>query len=360
MMLRHYLLAVLLVMFAVSRDAADERPGHVSAEHVLVVQNQASPDSIAISNYYLLKRHVPKSNLCRINCPVDEQCTMQEYRDLIKVPLQRFLQKMSQTIDYIVLTKGIPIRTKEGPAGGFGTDSLLAVMDLPDDSNRIQNPYFGKRERFSHAKFLIYLVNRLDGYTRSDCLKLVDRSLEARPRKGPFLLHIGPGHQDGGYKPVNDGMRLAHSILLQRGVESILDTNVDFPSGQKDLMGYFSWGSNDGKYNRAAYRSMTFAPGSIAETAVSTSGRTFQNPEASGQSLIADLIRQGVTGCKGYVSEPYANSIAHAEILFERYTAGFNLAESFYMASISAHWKDVVIGDPLCAPYAALKQTSQK
>jgi len=71
-----------------------------------------------------------------------------------------------------------------------------------------------------------------------------------------------------------------------------------------------------------------------------------------GQSLIGDLIRKGVTGVKGYVTEPYSVALARPEVLFERYTAGFNLAESFYMASILTNWKDIVIGDPLCAPYA--------
>ena len=89
-----------------------------------------------------------------------------------------------------------------------------------------------------------------------------------------------------------------------------------------------------------------------AETAVSTSARTFAAPKASGQSLIADLVAQGVTGCKGYVSEPGISAMAHPDILFDRYTAGFNLAESFYMASWHIHWKDMVIGDPLCAPYS--------
>ena len=352
------LLAALLFNGIIA--TAEVRPVRVSAAHVLVVQNRASVDSVSISNYYIQKRHIPKSNLCVIICPSVEQCSMQEYLDLIKRPIQLFLAKSSQQIDYIVLTKGIPIRTNEGPAGGFGTDSMLATMDSPEQANRIPNPYFGKRERFSHSKFHLYLVTRLDGYTRSDCLKLVDRALDTRPGHGEYLLHLGPGHESGGYKPVNDAMRRAHSILLQRGIDSILDTTSEFPGGQKDLMGYFSWGSNDGKFNRAAYRSMTFASGSIAETAVSTSGRTFQNPDTPGQSLIADLIKEGVTGCKGYVSEPYADSIAHADILFERYTAGFNLAESFYMASVSAHWKDVVIGDPLCAPYAAASKTTRK
>jgi hypothetical protein len=45
-------------------------------------------------------------------------------------------------------------------------------------------------------------------------------------------------------------------------------------------------------------------------------------------------------------------AMAHADILFDRYTAGFNLAESFYSASRQIHCKDMVIGDPICAPYS--------
>jgi uncharacterized protein (TIGR03790 family) len=195
-------------------------------------------------------------------------------------------------------------------------------------------------------------VTRLIGYTRADCLGLVDNSLAAKRRDGPFLLHTGPGHNDEGYKTINEGMRRADEILKSRHMNSILSTGDKFPGDYKDLMGYYSWGSNDLKFDKRAYNSLGFAPGGIAETAVSTRARTFADPKAPWQSLIADLVAQGVTGCKGYVSEPGAAAFAHADILFDRYTAGFNLAESFYMASWHIHWKDRVIGDPLCAPYS--------
>ena len=71
-----------------------------------------------------------------------------------------------------------------------------------------------------------------------------------------------------------------------------------------------------------------------------------------GQSLIGDLIEAGVTGVKGYVAEPTLAAIADPLILFDRYLSGYNLAESFYMASRFIFWREVVIGDPLCAPYA--------
>jgi hypothetical protein len=44
--------------------------------------------------------------------------------------------------------------------------------------------------------------------------------------------------------------------------------------------------------------------------------------------------------------------MADPRILFDRYTRGYNLAESYYMASRCIKWRDLIIGDPLCSPYA--------
>ena len=123
-----------------------------------------------------------------------------------------------------------------------------------------------------------------------------------------------------------------------------------FAGNRTGLLGYVSWGSNDRHYDAAAYHSLRFAPGAICETAVSTSARTFL-PTKGGQSLIADLIAQGVTGAKGYTDEPLLQAVASPSILFDRYTRGWTLAESFYAASRFVGWEDIVIGDPLCRPY---------
>jgi uncharacterized protein (TIGR03790 family) len=346
------LVFIACLLACASMLPAQKRPGSVAVDRVLLIENTRSDDSVAIAGYYQLKRRLPRANLVRIDAPVEEECSLQEFHDRIEVPVKAYLAAHKLKIDYIVLTKGTPIRTHEGSAGGFSVDSLLATMDWPQLTTRSPNPYFGRNERFTHARFNLYLVSRLIGYTRADCLRLVDDALAARPAKGPFLIHTGPGHEDDGYRLVNDGMREAHQILTKRGMASVLDTAARFPGGTVDLAGYFSWGSNDGRFDKGAYNSLRFLPGAIAETAVSTSARTFDDPRAAGQSLIGDLVAQGVTGCKGYVSEPFADSIARADILFARYTAGYTLGESFYMASQYIHWKDMVIGDPICAPYA--------
>jgi uncharacterized protein (TIGR03790 family) len=96
---------------------------------------------------------------------------------------------------------------------------------------------------------------------------------------------------------------------------------------------------------------LRFVPGAIAETFVSTGGRSFNYPTSYGQSLVADLLREGVTGVKGYTWEPYLSAISHPDILFDRYTTGHNLAESFWAGSNFVSWMGTVVGDPKCAPY---------
>jgi uncharacterized protein (TIGR03790 family) len=326
-------------------------------ENVLVVINDNSPASREIGSYYVAKRKIPAKNVVHIKCTTEETIPDPDYPKTIEKPIMDYLKKtgLCNKVDYIVLTKGIPIKITMQ----WAVDSLLACADLKLDYNILKqgapNPYFGKKEHFSHKKYGIYLVTRLDGYTVKDAKALVDRSLAAKPQKGVFLLDMAANRYEGGYAATNFAISQAHDIIKSKGYISHLDKTAEFVGGQKGLMGYFSWGSNDSSFDRNAYKSNEFLPGAIAETAVSTSARTFKKVDDGGQSLIADLIEAGVTGVKGYVSEPYLSSIADPRILFDRYLSGYNLAESFYMASRRIYWKDIVVGDPLCAPYATTK-----
>jgi uncharacterized protein (TIGR03790 family) len=216
---------------------------------------------------------------------------------------------------------------------------------------RYHNPYFRSREPFKSERFGMYLVTRLDCGPISDCTALVDRSLAARPVRGPFLFDAARNSGDPGFRNTNTTIHFAAAQLSRHGMDVQLDTTARFVSPAAPVMGYVSWGSNDVQFDSTTYHAIQFLPGALAETFVSTSARTFE-PTVGGQSRIADLISQGVTGVKGYVSEPYTLAMADPVILFDRYLSGFTLAESFYSASRMVLWKDVIIGDPLCAPYA--------
>jgi len=338
------------------------------ANRVAVVVNATNTDSVRIGQYYATKRKVPAQNIIRITTTHNEEITPEAYALEIEAPVRKALSKLPG-IDFIVLTKGTPIRI--GDQGGYSVDGALAAMNLktrqikqkvgqflPDETDmnmavkEARNPFFASTERFSSKKFGgMYLVTRLIGYTVQDCLKLVDNSLNAKPSKGPFLLDSQPAYGPGtGYYPMEQQMLRANQALPLKGMDIYYEQTDTFSDGREPLMGYISWGSNDKSFDIEAYHRVKFKPGAIAETYVSTSARTFGSVR-SGQSLIGDLVQQGVTGAKGYVSEPFTFALCPGELLFGRYYGGFNLAEAFYAASPVVKWKDMVIGDPLCRPF---------
>ncbi len=333
--------------------------------NVVVVENALSPVSKDIADYYSVRRGIPSSNRCRIRCSENEVVSKAECEANVLAPILRFLQDpaISDHIDYIVLTKGVPLAADYGCSSGpLSVSSVLTCVGEPSITGVIQNPYgplsWDFRETaFSHrASFCgyhIYLATRLDGYTVEDVHKLIDSSVNATNACGPILLdlrYLG-ANPSGSDAVLNQRLRNANALLTARGTPTIFDDTALFIGGKTNLMGYFSWGSNDSSYTHAAYASNTFAPGSIADSYVSSSGRTF-SPTSGGQSLIADLISQGACGACGYVSEPYVAYATYPDVLFDRYTKGFNVAESFYAACPMLFWKSVVIGDPLMAPYA--------
>ena len=338
-------------------------------------------------------------NVLKVACQDSAKDASQEtiafsaFQAAIEKPLTAYLAK-HPGIDFIVTTKGVPIRIEGAPIGEGDTrpslDSFIAQLGYGDRKDSIPvvlndsgftgkcwaNRFWNSHERFSHAKFGGYLVTRLDAYTVDEAKLLTTyaiKSEQSRP-EGRFLLDVAPAHGHGdlakvpqaaisGNQPVahvinemaygdwDADLMVAAQNLQKEGMTVLLDQTPQFVGRKGDLMGYCSWGSNDPAFDADGYKLLRFDPGSIAETAVSTSGRTFL-PTTGGQSLIADLIHGRVTGVKGYCDEPLLQAIASPTILFDRYTHGWTLAESFYAASRFVGWEDIVIGDPLCSPYA--------
>src|SRR5207249_5404121 len=132
--------------------------------------------------------------------------------------------------------------------------------------------------------------------------------------------------------PPGDGwLREAAWRLKDSGLEVVLDQSSRVVTGETDVIGYASWGSND-PASKARSPGFQWLPGAIASWFVSTSARTFTAPPAgwnigpsgdpksdyagSSQSLIGDLIAEGVPGVVGFVYEPYLDGTARPEVLF--------------------------------------------
>ena len=92
--------------------------------------------------------------------------------------------------------------------------------------------------------------------------------------------------------------------------------------------------------------------GSIAETAVSTGGRTFVMNSSYQQSLVSDLLEDGVSGVKGYVYEPYLSAVSNPEQLLSCYANGYTMSECYAASNVLLSWMGTVIGDPKMAAYS--------
>lgn len=339
-----------------------------SPQNVLVVVNQASPASRRIGEYYLRKRGIPRANLCTLDVTAEETITRDIYDKGIAAPVAAFLKsrRLQDKVLYLVTTLGVPLRIT-GSAGMDGdqaaVDSELALLYLDMSGNKhplrgpLRNPLFGRRdEPFRHPQVPIYLVCRLAGYDFEDVQGILDRAAAAANR-GKFVIDLSSKDDRSG----NDWLRNA-AMLLPKG-RVILDESGTVLYDQRDVIGYASWGSNDGNRKRRRL-GFQWLPGAIATEYVSSNGRTFARPPenwtfttwqdkehwfaGSPQSLTADLLHEGASGASGHVYEPYLEFTPRPDYLLPAYAAGRNLAESYYLSIPALSWQNIVVGDPLC------------
>lgn len=369
------ILYLVFILFSLLESALFlQGQANVNYNDVGVIVNINSPASVEIADYFMQKRSVPAINRITVDVPTDEEINdsiFASYRSQVEQYLDT--NNLRNSLNYLVTTKGCPLKVKRG-ADSLGCDASVEseFMLLPPPNNvRIgscttfndlvggnffTNPYFLSINKFNRANTNIYLVTRLDAYTVEDVIRLIDRSGPNRYVTKQEALFVLDQAVNFSGNPLNSAFENTTLMLLNRGWAVELNADSVFVTAQQNVLGYASWGSNDEHahlYSEHARPCNSWIHGSIAETHVSTSGRSFQPGTPYGQSLIADLIKEGVCGAKGYVYEPLAIAIASSDILFQRYTEQnvngtphFNLAESYFSASRMIGWMDVVIGDP--------------
>ncbi|MGC9946751.1 MAG: TIGR03790 family protein [Bryobacteraceae bacterium] len=339
-------------------------------QNVLLVVNRADKLSRRIADYYIPKRGIPLKNVCKLDIlEEDEEIAWDKYEEEVERPIARCLTKagLREQVLYIVTTMGVPLKVS-GPGDGItqeacAVDSELALLYSKMKGKRfsrvglVPNPFYRQKDKpFTHESFPIYLVTRLAGYDFDDVKGLIDRSLSARNR-GKFVFDLKSDDDS----PGNNWLRTAALALPKERV--VMDESAKVLTGEKDVIGYAGWGSNDPNRHQ---RNLAFQwlPGALVTEYVSTNGRTFRRPPAawtigtwkdssgwwdgSPQTLTADYIHEGATGCSGHVYEPFLEFNPHPDLLFPAYLHGRNLAESYYIAMPGLSWQNIVVGDPLC------------
>ena len=405
------LFAVLGLALLSTALFAGEDPSRVlvvyRANHVDSDSNGVS-DSRDLALYYQARRNIPDSNMLglTISCfpAYDTKAQIQLFFREIVLPLREKIDSLGRdSIDYIVLCKGIPWRVN----GQYPVDENLArLYSLGSDTLTMSigyspNPFFEPSPgmatdlgHFDHSYKIngtdpFYLVTELDGFNNQYAKELVDRALYAEKYLYPADgYYSGTGYVDTRYGKYSDDtlnqhyptgymgyagadfdMAMGRLFLTRAGFACKWENTLldDAPADSHgfvigDVEALFSDGTSaryapsalwyGGWYCFARYALYAWGwlPGAVACDLNSNSMENLQNTTTC---FGAGAFYQGLTAGCGVISEPGLSGHTHPEKLLYYILNGYNFAEAAYHAEPALGWKTRNIGDPLYNPMKA-------
>lgn len=363
------LLAGLVVIFLPSIARATPGP-----DSVAVLANADVPGSVALAMRYAEARDIPASQVCLLSLPTTPEMTFEELETRLLTPLDACLGANRDRIEAIVIMRGVPIRvpmpsgTRVSVAAAIGLwDSTLAdgtpllgtppgiaadCGGTPCTRARVPNAYGGEPFEAgwsfttSEITYRPVLVTMLHGRSDADAMSLLDVALEAEApgAEGTFLLMRGA---DGARGVLDVGYPTVLSALSARGVTAeIVDFDADLTG--RTLSGFMTGTASLG----TTIEGNTYVRGALTDNLTSF-GAVPQNFEASGEAQvsIARWVAAGAAGAHGTIDEPLNNCFPQRQLLVD-YVDGATLAEAYLGRMPYVYWMNLVLGDPLLAPYA--------
>ncbi|MEC7350689.1 MAG: LamG-like jellyroll fold domain-containing protein [Candidatus Thermoplasmatota archaeon] len=229
-----------------------------------VLINNLSDESRTIGWAFVAARNISLDRVFLFNqsgTPTGETINRNQFNTYFATPFLEMLQNRSSvnSLNYLVTTKGIPLRVSGGnDKASF--DQELALLGGAYNSTIGDNywgthdygPLAGKAmEPFTRSKYGFFLVTRLTGYTVDTALDLIQRANQSLGQRGTFVLDLATNRNESGYKFWNDDLYTANTTLNgSMGLPVLFDEETEFITNVSNVMGYASWGSNDGNWNR--------------------------------------------------------------------------------------------------------------
>ncbi|MCE9581575.1 MAG: TIGR03790 family protein [Planctomycetes bacterium] len=363
-------LALLASLPAFAQTGVVDRPFDPAKTVVLIV-NDAVPESIDIGKHYCAMRHVPEENILHLNVTREEQTTWPDFREKILKPFTAFLEKFPEAI-FVIPTYGVPVRianeksdkNPEAQPSGLGNsaclDAELALALQPDHEIEawINNPLFKKERRITREDNWL-MVSRLDGPTATIARELVDKAVYAEtygPKGKAWLDTRGLAEDGGSYGSTDCEMRLCLPTWDKFGIahqDEDTQTLIDV-STCADAM--FYWGWYAGTYNGT--KPYKFNVGAVGAHLHSFSAGTLRSDKAN---WVGPLLAHGITCTLGTVYEPFTIGFPAMHTLYDRMLTGYTWGEAGAMAARINSWMCVYVGDPLYAPWSkGMKETQDR
>lgn len=330
---------------------------------VAVIINDSSQTSIDIGNYFQAARNIPNQNMIHVVAPLTEEIDSLQFEQ-VRAQIESYLinNNLVDSINYLVTTKGVPLKVESncfnnlpnpGACASFDSELTLILGSYSGNigmSSSVANPIYGSSAHFSRANSGIYLVTRLDGYTKQDVFNLIDRSgPNTGLNKGAAQAIVDLNEAVSGDSAyfMDFYLQPSYIFLTNNSWNVQLDANFDPLLNQSNVFSYIYGGHGPLSNVTLGY---TWTEGSIAAMPSCKTTWTFDSAtNTTNDFLLADLIAAGCTGASGNVDCIYFGQIANTETILNRYLnpiESYMLAESFYMAEPRMSWQAVVVGDP--------------
>jgi len=379
-------------------------------ENVFLVVNPKSPNSLTIANNYIYLRRIPPGNVFYLPWdPQADQTDIDTFRSLILSPILETIRsrRLSAQIDCIVYSSDFPwgisidsdLKKFEFSASapdkdGFQQSSLPVQPVVPKQATPVGSlnglTYLWQAVLKGNADYWSLQSNR---YTRLPTAKQKDMptlGFRSAWQFGPqgelvesqgksYLLSVLLGVTCGRGNTVEeilqylkrnaaaDGTHPRGTIYFVKNTDVRSSVRHDiFPDAVKELEklgvsaqiieGTLPLNKNDvqgvvmgtADFDWKACGS-TILPGAICEHFTSFGGVMSSN---SSQTPLSEFLRYGAAGSCGTVTEPYAILQKFPLPLIQvHYARGCTLAEAFYQ-SVYAPYQLLIVGDPLCRPWA--------
>lgn len=384
-------LALLLSIFIVPRGSQ----GGGGPQNVALVVNPNDPASLEVANLYVELRGISEVNVIYIPWAVDSRATTGEKfnESLIKPVLAEMKRRgVTEQIDYLAFSSGFPYLIDCAPSYPGHTfpkpsrpiTSLTSAAFLyqfmeedrremfevpvnyyyaPTVGNVVQSRAFQGSQEWSQGREVAsggakYLLSTALGVTHQrgnsvaeilECLRRAKQADGANYRGTIYYMQ----NNDVRSRARHDGFKAAVDALKAINVNAVILPGAA-PRDQPDVAGLTTGTS----HLHLRTSGSTLLPGALVDNLTSSGGKMHRGAEPNPQTCISEFIRLGAAGASGAVVEPYAIAAKFpSPALHVHYARGCSLAESFYQ-SVAAPYHLLIIGDPLCQPWALPPQVS--
>jgi uncharacterized protein (TIGR03437 family) len=357
---------------------------HPEASRVLILVNDAAPPesgtngksaSVFVGEYYAQQRGIPLANIVHLNVPLaccptnvtdwdNWNMDWPKFVSTIRQPVLQYLadHKLTEQIDYLVPTYGVPVRTWDIAhlVQGYSVDSLLAGINSGSMTQFVANPYYSAlwnegrvhfRNFVNPAGWKMYLVSRLDGPSLAVSIGLVDKAIraEANLKTSDGIAYFDYRHMPAGdsYYVADQTVVNANKLASSLGYQTVFNDNQNdhtkmIHNAPKTL---WAWGWYSGPQTWDGY---TFVEGAVGAQLTSYTADSIRSMLPG--AWVPLWLNAGITATWGATTEPYTAGYANADNLFHKFWAGYNFGESAYLASPYLNHAMTFVGDPLYAP----------